>query len=644
MPRHFHRRTRFYLDFPLLVCAIHFCLSVSAVGQGQTSPAAGMGDGNIGLMQMNGVKVNECGQMRGLLVTVLDEKKLKLDRQAVIKVHDEMKNTTTWETTSEQSAATFCGVELGKYEVEASAVGYLAETKDVQVTLTVQSPEIEIILHKDPSAVELSDSDASIPSGVRKEAKRAVLALKSANYKEAEKRLDKVYKVAPSSAQTNFLYGYLFVQLNDLEKAEEFLGRAAKLDPRRVQTATLLGRVELQRKEDEEAEKTLEQAVADDSNYWVAHDLLADAYLRHKKYEKAQEQAQLAINEGQAAGNVAQLVLGQALANLGHDQEGIQALKLFLQSNPNNSAAPAVRDLITKLEKRDSVAGQAPELPTTSDLALAASVPSLTESTWGPPGVDDVKPPVAPGVPCPEQQVLDGVGERMRQLVDNIAKFAAVEDLVHQQLDKTGNPISRETRKFNYVASIKDDPPGSLDVEEYRNLRYGVTDLPDHIVTKGFVTLALIFLPDVRVDFQMSCEGLGNWHGQTAWLMHFLQRDDKPSRFGDYLTGGRRYPMKLKGRAWIATDNLQIVRIESDLVTPLPHVAVIHQIAEYGPVHFNKMNADLWLPQHVDIFMEMNRHYYHRRHSFDHYMLFAVDSEDKGPLKDLKGNSSAQTP
>ncbi len=638
----FHHYGKLYRSLLSGLCVFHFCFCIGAVAQ--TQPPAGSAAGNVDFMRMTGVKVNDCGGRRGLEVTVLDEKKAKLDRQAVVKIHDQTRNTTTWLTTSDESQLLFCGIEFGNYDLEATAVGYLAEHKDLEITPTLQSPQTEIILHKDPSAVDLSDADASIPSSVRKDAKRAVLALKSANFKDAEKRLDKVYKVAPSSVQANFLYGYLFVQLNDLEKAEGYLGRAAALDPRRVQTLSLLGRVQLQLKEDDQAQKTLEQAVVDDSNYWIAHNLLADAYLRHKEYEKAREQAQLAIDEGQAAGTMAQLVLGQALANLGHNQEGIQALKTFLQTNPNNSAAPAVQDLIAKLEKHDSSAGAAPELPTTSDLTLAASVLSLPESTWGPPGVDDAKPPVAPGVPCPYQQVLDATGERMKQLVDNIAKFAAVEDVVHQQLDKTGNPVSKETRKFNYVASIKQDRPGFLETNEYRDLRYGVADLPDHIVTTGFVTLALIFHPDMRENFQMTCEGLGNWHGQTAWLMHFQQRDDKPSRFADYVTGGRRYPMKLKGRAWITTDNLQIVRIESDLVSPLPHFTVSHQIAEYGPVHFNKTNADLWLPQHVDIFMEMNRHYYHRQHSFDHFMLFAVDSEDKGPLKKPQGSADTQTP
>jgi hypothetical protein len=100
--------------------------------------------------------------------------------------------------------------------------------------------------------------------------------------------------------------------------------------------------------------------------------------------------------------------------------------------------------------------------------------------------------------------------------------------------------------------------------------------------------LALIFHPYLREDFRMSCEGLGEWHGQATWLMHFRQRQDRPSRFADYVVGTQRYPMKLKRRAWITTNNFEIVRIESDLASPVPQLAVQHQIAEYGPVRFRE--------------------------------------------------------
>ena len=164
-------------------------------------------------------------------------------------------------------------------------------------------------------------------------------------------------------------------------------------------------------------------------------------------------------------------------------------------------------------------------------------------------------------------------------------------------------------------------------------------DLPDNIVTTGFVTLALIFHPDMRDNFQISCEGLGTWGGEPTWVMYFRQRDDKPSRFADYKVGKQTYPMRLKGRAWITVSNSQIVRIESDLTAPLPLLSVQHQIAEYGPVHFAKKDVNMWLPQTVDIYLDLNKHRYHRRHSFEHYMLFSVDADEKKPAGKKGGDS-----
>jgi tetratricopeptide (TPR) repeat protein len=621
-----------------------FFISVGeARGQAIPVPSA---PGNTEL-RMNDVTRNDsCAETQQVVIQVLsasNDTKARLDRQSVVKLHDLKRDITTWQTTNNQSEITFCNIDFGDYEVEVSAVGYLTEHRHWHLTGILEERRLEIVLRKDPTAVELNDADNAVPPKARKDAKLAVAALKSANYKTAQKQLDKAYKIAPSNAQINFLFGYLFFEQRNYSKAETYLKQAAIIDLHKEQALTLLGRIQLQQKQNTDATKTLEQAVQADSNDWIAHNLLGDAYLRQKDYENARQQAQLAIDQGKQAGSVAQLVLGQALANVGRDAEGLQALNKFVLSNPDNPAVPQVKALMVEIEDRDAGRSGVEHMEPGTDLALAASEPSLPESSWGPPGVDDVKPPVAPGVVCPYQQVLDATGLRVKELVDNIAKFAAVEDLVHEQLDKTGNPLTKETRKFNYVASITEEQPGYLATSEYRNLRYGLTDLPDHIVTTGFVTLALIFHPDLRDTFQMTCEGLGDWHGQPAWLMYFRQRDDKPDRFADYVVGNERYPMKLKGRAWISTSNLQIVRIESDLVKPLPQMAVQHQIVEYGPVRFKSDKSELWLPQNVDIYLELNHHRYHRRHSFDHYMLFAVNSQDKSQwIKSGQGDTPVQ--
>ncbi len=583
------------------------------------------GQGNISL-RMNEVAQDNCAELQSVQVTVLDQSRHKLDRQAVVKLQDSVRNNAQWQTTALDSKTFFCTEDFGEYDVEVNAVGYLTQHKHVQVGRTIRTMEVEVLMSKDPMAVDLNGSDESLPPKARKTVNQAVYALKSSKLKEGEKKLDAAYKVAPNSPKVNFLYGYLFMELHQFPKSETYFAKAAQFDPQNGQTLTLLGRVQLQNEHNDAALKTLDRAVLVDPEYWMAHNLLADACLRHKDYEKAKQQAQIAINKGNAVGSVANLVLGEALANLGHNQEAIAVLQRFLVTNPQNPAAPQVQGLITQIKNRKE--GEAANL-TSGNLTLAASQPTLPESAWGPPGIDDVKPTVATNVACPFQQVIENSGERVKELADNIGKFAAVEDLVHQQLDKTGNPISKETRKFDYVASISESSHGLLGTTENRNTRYGTADLPDHFVTSGFVSLALVFHPSMRDNYQMTCEGLGDWHGQATWIMHFRQRDDKPSRMADYVIGSEHYPMKLKGRAWIAANNFEIVHIESDLATPLPGFPVQHQIVEYGPIHFPKKNVDLWLPQRVDIYLELNRHYYHRVHSFDHYMLFSVDSTDK---------------
>jgi tetratricopeptide (TPR) repeat protein len=606
--------------------------------QAQIPNGAGNNANRMGDIQINVGDPNK----RIVLLTVLNQAKAQLDRQALIKLHDTKRDVTVFQTTDGESHSTFYDLDFGDYDVEVSAVGYLTTHKLLRVMGTIDTIKLDVELEKDPNAIDLKADDDAIPAKQRKEAKRVVYDLNSGKLKDAEPRLTKLLQAAPASAQINFLLGYLYMQQKDYPKSEIYLAQAAKLDPRRSQTLLTLGRVQLQRQEYEAARKTLEQAVGDNSDSWMAHNLLADAYLRVKEYDKAREQAQLALDQGKEAASIAELVLGQSLADLGRDQEGLAALRTFLQKNPNNPTSPQVRVLITHIEQRDADVPEVGEVKD-ADLALSASRPSLPATAWGPPGVDLVKPVVAADVACPYEKVLQMSGERVKQLVDNVAQFAATEDLVHEQLDEFGNAISKDTRKFDYVASISEPRPGYLAVDEYRNEHYGLYDLPDHVVTRGFVALALIFHPDMRDNFQMTCEGLGQWQGQATWLMHFRQRDDKPSRIQSYVVGTESYPIKLKGRAWIAADTFQIVRIESDLVNPVPQLSVQHQEVEYGPIHFKKQNVDLWLPKSVDLYLGLNRHRYYRRHSFDHYMLFAVDAQDKPQMTD-NGSRTVQNP
>jgi tetratricopeptide (TPR) repeat protein len=574
-----------------------------------------------------------------LLLTVFAEsEKARLNRQSVVKLHNQSIQTVTWQTTNDVSEAAFGDLPFGKYDVEVSAVGYLTEHKELQIISAFNTLRLEMVLHRDPAAVELSVADAAMPPKARKEAKHGISALKSGNLNEANKRLDAAYKLAPSNADLNFLLGYLSYEKRDFGKAQSFLDTATNLSPNNVQALTLLGRVGLQQEDYGRATSTLEKAVAANSEYWVAHDLLADSYLRQGKYDKARDQARLAIEKGKSGYGSAQLVLGQALVNLGQRQEGIHALKAFVQDSPKNPGVSQVRNLIVQLEAWDPAPPAATETTTAAlphltavDPLIAADEPTFSIRPWQPLGIDQTKLSVAEGVTCPYDNVIQMSGVRVKEMVDDVSRIAAIEHLLHEQLDEMGNSITKQMRDYNYVASISEERPGFLSVDEYRTAHLGLYDFPDQIASSGFAALALVFHPDMRDNFEMICEGLGDWHGQAAWLVHFKQRVDRPARIHDYKVGAQVYSLQLKGRAWVTADKFQIVRIESEMISPMPQIRLVseHQIVEYGPVPFQKKATELWLPKSAEIYFDFRRHRYFRRHSFDHYMLFSTESEEK---------------
>jgi tetratricopeptide (TPR) repeat protein len=581
-----------------------------------------------------------------VVVTVFAEKKNgHLDRQALLQLLNRSTRTGTWQTTNDTvqggfqdkvSEGVFTNVAYGEYDIEVSAVGYLSERRELQVANSWSPVQLKVTLKRDPEAINLDVPDTGISAKARKEVKHGVSALKSNNLKEAEKQLGAAYKSDPSSSDVNFLLGYLYYEKTDYGRAADFLRAAANINPGNPQTLTLLGRTGLQRKDYEGARSALEQAVRLDGDNWQPHNLLADTYLHQGNYERARDEAHVALEKGKTHASPAQLVLGEALVNLGHERDGVEALKSFLDESPLHPMAGQVRGLIAEIEEHAANPVPASADTTRSKLigvdplqALAA--PVLSVKSWQPPGIDDVKLNVAAGMPCPTEQVIDESGKRVQELVEDVTRFAAIEDLFHQRLDTYGLPVRTETRKFNYVASISEQQPGFLSVDEYRADKLDLTGYPDQIASTGFAALALVFHPHMRDNFEMKCEGLGDWRGQPTWLVRFQQRDDRPSRIHSYKVGTQVHPVKLKGRAWITAGKFQIVRIESELVSPMPEIQLLseHQVVEYGPIPFARKNTTLWLPKSAEIYFDFRRHRYYRRHSFDHYMLFAVDSNEK---------------
>ncbi len=247
------------------------------------------------------------------------------------------------------------------------------------------------------------------------------------------------------------------------------------------------------------------------------------------------------------------------------------------------------------------------------------------------PDIDASVPPVAPNVSCPSAEVLQAASERVKELASILPQFTATERVEHREAGRGGKWRPPHTVTFKYLAELQHLGPKMLHMEELRNGTSSPSVFPAGLADVGLPAIVLVFHPYFIHDYRMECEGRGQWEGRPAWQIHFQQRPDRSPRLRVYIVGDRSYAVKLKGRAWIDTATGQVVHVETDLLEPVPQIRLIreHLVIDYYPVQFRKKNVELWLPKTADVYMNFLGRVYYRRHSFDDFLLFSVDVDQK---------------
>jgi hypothetical protein len=183
---------------------------------------------------------------------------------------------------------------------------------------------------------------------------------------------------------------------------------------------------------------------------------------------------------------------------------------------------------------------------------------------WSPPNVDAPVPTLEATPPCELADVLEQAGERAQELVDNLQSFTAREAIRYEQLDGSGAFMASDTAASAYAVGFE-RPSGGLHITEARTPAAGSGSLPRGFQDSGLPAIALIFHPYYEDDYDMRCEGFALANGEAAWVIHFEQRKDKPSRTRSFRIEKESYPAALKGRAWISAESNQVLRIETTL-------------------------------------------------------------------------------
>lgn len=271
----------------------------------------------------------------------------------------------------------------------------------------------------------------------------------------------------------------------------------------------------------------------------------------------------------------------------------------------------------------------------------------VAPENWAPPDIDQSLPVLHGDGPCPLDTVLEETSHRVEELSENLQKFSAKERIEHRELAKNGKLRGPTLGNYNYVAEVYQAEAGTTYIEEYRSAINGVPDSTTPFVDTGTAAFALIFHPRHVDEFAMTCEGKADAGGRPAWLVRFAQRPDRKNEFHAYRVKGQLYHASVKGRAWIAADNYEVVRMETDLMAPIPEIALEreHLVIEYGPVEFRKRDLRLWLPESATLYIDFHGHRYARTHQFSDFELFSVDTVEKVKVPAVaKGEQGQQAP
>ena len=610
--------------------------------------------------QRTAVQAQTAGQapVTRLIVTVRDESGATFSGLATVTLqHLDSPVFSTGTTMGGQTA--FDGLGPGEYTIVVSAPGYLTATERVNLTHGSESEQAYIVLKRDSSSSTVSapQGPPALSPKLQKELGKAVAALEGNRLEEAQKHVDEAYRLAPGNPEVNYIRGLLADRQGKAAAAQSSWEKTLSLDPRHGLTLQALSTIMARKGDYAAAKGYLERALQVDANSWRAHELLAVVCFRQSNFAEAVSHAERSLELGKNLANGARLPLAESLIQQNQTAHAMEVLRAFLDGRPPKEQAVIANNLLQKLSVPAPPGTAAPGSDSTvvTETAELPELPLLKPELpkWIPPNVDEFLPAVEPGIACPLREILDGAADHVREFMKSVDRITATEHLNHQVVNQWGLATREEKRSFNYVVSISEVSPGYLSVEEYRN---GTTDLsvfPDSIATTGLPAAVLVFHPYYRDDYDIRCEGLGQWKDSGAWQIHFSQKPKKPSRLRGYRAGvdAPLTPIPFKGRAWIQENTYQVVRMETDLQSAMPEIKLLaeHMDIEFGPVTFHSQKENMWLPASADIYFNLRGRRIRRKNTFTNYLLFTVNekqsiSAPKEPQSGDDPSTSVRTP
>jgi tetratricopeptide (TPR) repeat protein len=231
--------------------------------------------------------------------------------------------------------------------------------------------------------------------------------------------------------------------------------------------------------------------------------------------------------------------------------------------------------------------------------------------------------------------ILDGVGAKIMELTKNFPNTSSLEAIHQEKLGRKGGVSDAQDQKFRYLCIVPHEVWGPGFVE-YRADFAGNEALPKGLsegfmLTKGFTSTPLYFHPIYRRESSFRYLGRQKVNGRDAFVIAFAQIPKRAHLTGNFRKGQTSVTTFSQGLAWIDPATYQIIRLHTDLLTPLPELRLEKETmsVDFSEVHFIHVKEPLWLPEEVTVTLDWNGRLLRNKHEYSDFKIFDVDASEK---------------
>ncbi len=564
-----------------------------------------------------------------IFVNVRETNGLALEQSAIVTIDCPLSGLKLTGPTKDTAQVQFMHVPTGDCNVEVTSSGFKMAKEHVTVNESIVARNQYVFIYLHPqSEGSVSGVRPVVTVGLLEEIDKSAADIRKNKLADARKHLDKALRISPNNPDVLYLNGLLAMNQGNLPVAKEQFQKAVSVYPTHERSLLALGEVQVKMKDLEPAIQTMEALLLQNNATWRAHLIVATAYGQLQQYSKAEQHAQLAVELSGANSAGARLLLGQILAAEGNQAGARKEFQEILSNHSSDPSAAEARNALAGLGKADA----RPEVGSVGS-AVLPSLSSASLHVWSPPDIDAAKPLLVEDVACPTQEVIEQTSLAASRLFQNFERFVATEHIEHEEITASGEPEHVRTHDFSYMVFVEQDKKDKqLYLDEKRDGGTGLDSFPTSLATVGLIGLGVdIFQTGFAKALEFKCEGLGQWRGRAAWVMHFTQKNGERSFLRLWQTKFRTVEVPLKGRVWIATNSFDVLHVETDLRDPMKDLELMrdHISIDYGPVQFKKSQTELWLPWSAEIFLDLHGKHYHHRHTLSNYAIFDVATDNK---------------